>query len=82
MPILLRGDFDAARLRVVARESEGADQMRRLLADGSGSEALIDALLGPRRRPPSKRNARRASNLLRSMAPIPFNSIGSNTMLS
>ena len=32
MPILLRGDFDAARLRLMARESEDADQVRRLLA--------------------------------------------------
>ena len=32
MPIPLRGDFDAARLRLAARESEDADQVRRLLA--------------------------------------------------
>ena len=32
MPVLLRGDFDAARLRLMARESEDADQVRRLLA--------------------------------------------------
>jgi transposase len=32
MPILLRSDFDAACLRVAARESEDADQVRRLLA--------------------------------------------------
>lgn len=32
MPILLRGDFDATRLRLAARQSEDADQVRRLLA--------------------------------------------------
>ena len=32
MGILLRGDFDAARLRVAARRSEPANQVRRLLA--------------------------------------------------
>jgi len=32
MPILLRVDFDAARLRLGARQSEDADQVRRLLA--------------------------------------------------
>ncbi len=32
MPILLRGDFEAVRLRVLARQSEDADQVRRLLA--------------------------------------------------
>jgi transposase len=32
MPILLRGDFDATRLRLAARQSKDADQVRRLLA--------------------------------------------------
>src|SRR5229473_2010550 len=32
MPILLRSDFDAARLRLASRQSEDADQVRRLLA--------------------------------------------------
>jgi transposase len=32
MPVLLRGDFDATRLRLAARQSEDADQVRRLLA--------------------------------------------------
>ena len=32
MPILLRSDFDAARVRMAARESEDANQVRRLLA--------------------------------------------------
>ena len=32
MPIPLRPDFDAARLRCIARESEDAKQVRRLLA--------------------------------------------------
>ena len=32
MPIPLRSDFDAARLRRIARESEDAGQVRRLLA--------------------------------------------------
>ena len=32
MPIPLRADFDAARLRLAARASEDADQVRRLLA--------------------------------------------------
>ena len=32
MPIVLRADFDAARLRLGARQSEDADQVRRLLA--------------------------------------------------
>jgi hypothetical protein len=32
MPIGLRGDFDAARLRVVARKSKDRTQARRLLA--------------------------------------------------
>jgi hypothetical protein len=31
MPIPLRSDFDAARLRRIARESENAKQVRRLL---------------------------------------------------
>lgn len=31
-PIALRTDFDAASLRRIARESEDADQVRRLLA--------------------------------------------------
>ena len=31
-PIALRADFDAASLRRIARESEDADQVRRLLA--------------------------------------------------
>ena len=48
MPILLRRDFDAARLRLMARESEDADQVRRLLAlaaiydGGSRTEAARD----------------------------------------
>ncbi len=32
MPIPLRADFDAARLRLAARQSEHANQVRRLLA--------------------------------------------------
>ena len=32
MPIPLRSDFDAAQLRRIARESENARQVRRLLA--------------------------------------------------
>jgi hypothetical protein len=32
MPIRLRPDFDAGRLRRIARESEDANQVRRLLA--------------------------------------------------
>ena len=32
MPIPLRPDFDAAQLRRIARESENAKQVRRLLA--------------------------------------------------
>src|SRR6516162_9289164 len=44
-PIALRLDYDAARLRRIARESEDADQVRRLLAlaviydEGSRTEA-------------------------------------------
>ena len=32
MPIPLRGDFDAARVRAIARRSKDAQQARRLLA--------------------------------------------------
>src|ERR1700759_1700488 len=45
MPVALRDDYDAARLRQAARGSDDADQVRRLLAlaaiyeGGSGGEA-------------------------------------------
>ena len=48
MPIPLRSDFDAGRLRRIARESEDAGQVRRLLAlaaiydGGSRTQAADD----------------------------------------
>ncbi len=47
MPIVLRADFDAAQLRLWARQSEDADQVRRLLA----LAAIYDGRPGLRRRP-------------------------------
>ena len=45
MPIPLRSDYDAARVRVAARESKNANQVRRLLA----LAAIYDGRRVPRR---------------------------------
>ena len=46
MPIPLRSDYDAARVRAAARESKNANQVRRLLA----LAAIYDGRRVPRRR--------------------------------
>ena len=65
MPIVLRADFDAARLRLGARQSEDADQVRRLLALAAIYDGATRAQAAATVAPPRPRKARGVrSNLL------------------